>query len=90
MPRIRTFQLYSDPGHGWLKVTRGDLKRAGLIEKISSFSYQRGESVFLEEDCDLALFLSFLKREEIQFKIKESTAQKSSKIRNYTPYTPGR
>jgi len=48
---------YDDPGHGWLKVPALELAELGIITKISSCSYIAGGFVFLEEDCDMAVFL---------------------------------
>ena len=48
--------FHTDPGHGWLEVTRAECKRLGILEKISPYSYQYGNKVYLEEDCDAALF----------------------------------
>ncbi|MGB8348306.1 MAG: hypothetical protein WCD86_25715 [Ktedonobacteraceae bacterium] len=50
------YKFHTDGGHGWLEVTRKELAAFGLLDKISDYSYQRGDSVFLEEDCDMALF----------------------------------
>lgn len=50
------FYFYTDPGHGWLDVPRSLLHELGIAERVSGYSYQRGESVFLEEDCDYSLF----------------------------------
>ena len=52
----KEFYFYTDPGHGWLEVPRGLLAELGISDKVSDYSYQRGESVFLEEDCDYSLF----------------------------------
>lgn len=48
-----------DPGHGWLRVPRTELTELGILDKISSYSYQTddGKFVFLEEDCDLTLYV---------------------------------
>ena len=55
------FFFYTDPGHGWLEVPRSLLHELGIAEKISEYSYQRGDSVFLEEDCDYFLFYQAMK-----------------------------
>jgi hypothetical protein len=52
------FTFISDPGHGWLIVTRDDLADVGLTEAdISPYSYQSAEWIALEEDCDAATFV---------------------------------
>lgn len=53
----KSFVKTSDPGHGWLEVTTEDIADVGLaLEDFSSFSYRRGNTCFLEEDCDAPLF----------------------------------
>lgn len=62
----RTFELISDPGHGWLKVDFATLEKLGLkLGDFSSCSYlffnrNKGAMspfILLEEDCDATLFL---------------------------------
>jgi hypothetical protein len=48
---------FSSPSHAWLAVPRELLKRFGLEQSISSYSYQQNHKdgtpiVFLEEDSD--------------------------------------
>ena len=52
------YRFFEDPGHGWLEVTRAELERLGLLDKISGYSYQSidGLFVYLEEDSDLMKF----------------------------------
>lgn len=45
-----------DPGHGWVKVKRSLLAKLEILPKITPFSYQRGEYVYLEEDLDAPCF----------------------------------
>lgn len=54
------FNAYVDPGHAWAKVPRKFLQELNLLERISSFSYQSKEYVYLEADCDLSLFVETL------------------------------
>lgn len=84
----RTFVFYEDPGHAWMKVSRAELKKLGLEEKISSYSYQRGDSVYLEEDCDASLFLKALRDTGAEIKIKEQFTNRCSKIRGYDHFRP--
>jgi hypothetical protein len=53
---MENFNYYTDPGHGWVEVPRALLHELGIADKITGYSYQRGEDVFLEEDCDLSTF----------------------------------
>lgn len=48
-----------DPGHAWLIISRADLLAAGLTEAdISPYSYQRGDMLALEADCDAGTYLA--------------------------------
>jgi hypothetical protein len=58
-PRKR-FSFISDTSHGWLLVTPGDLRAAGITEAdITPYSYRdiTGEMIALEEDSDAHTFL---------------------------------
>jgi hypothetical protein len=54
MKRLKIVR-HSDPGHSWYAVKRSRLEALGLIDKISACSYQRGDTVYLEEDQDASL-----------------------------------
>jgi len=79
-------KFIADPGHGWLQVHRGELVKYGIEAKISSFSYQHGETVYLEEDCDAAHYLNALKADGIDVEFIE-VFQDPTPIRNYPSYT---
>jgi len=52
------FIYHTDPGHGWLEVSFTELHKVGLTPgDFSAYSYQKGSVVYLEEDCDAAIFL---------------------------------
>lgn len=78
-----TIIVYSDPSHAWGKVKRQVLRNLGVIDKISRYSYQRGEYVYLEEDCDLSLFCQALNERDTRIKFVEKTTNRESKIRSY-------
>jgi hypothetical protein len=73
--------VYADPGHAWAKVTRKLVDSTGI--KVSSYSYQRGAYVYLEEDCDLSAFIAAYNR-PIEFIDRHTNKQ--SKIRSYESY----
>ena len=84
----KKYKMYSDAGHGWLAVKRSELIELGLIGKISHYSYQRGQTVYLEEDCDASLFFNFYtnrynKQVEVEFKHTNNT----SPIRSYESFS---
>lgn len=89
MLKAKKMQFYSDAGHGWLKVKRTDLVALGIEKSISSYSYQRKEYVYLEEDCDMQKFIFALaKQGDYDFSylaslIKTIHSNRSSRIRNY-------
>ncbi len=86
-----TFKHFTDPGHGWFRVSRQLLKRMDLLEKISSYSYQKNKWVYLEEDCDATLF--FNRYEELfgesarkTIRVIQNISDNPSSIRNYFQY----
>lgn len=52
----KQYILHSDPGHGWIAVKMRELQALGIVDKISAYSYVKGNTVYLEEDCDAAAF----------------------------------
>ena len=80
------YYFHSDPGHAWLAVKRGELKKLNILDKISGFSYQKGKTVYLEEDCDASIFIRAkeLKGEHVVFNEKY---QETTPIRNYDSFT---
>jgi hypothetical protein len=64
-----TYNFYSDPGHGWLNVKLDELKELGIADKISGYSYQRGNDVYLEEDCDMSTFMNAMEAKGVQVKL---------------------
>lgn len=86
---MTTFRFYSDPGHGWLKVPRKLLQELGIDDEISSYSYQRSDYVYIEEDCDLCSFNAAMKTANRPYKFKETANRRRlSRIRNYESYKP--
>ena len=53
---MKTYSYHNDAGHGWIEVKRSELEALGIADQISSYSYQEGDGVYLEEDCDAAKF----------------------------------
>lgn len=80
-------RFYSDPGHGWLAVSRKTLEKYVDPKEISIYSYQRKDRVFLEEDCDASKFLVALRKAGVTYSFVESNTNRYSKIRNYANFT---
>lgn len=55
--KMKVFKFHNDAGHGWLAVKRAFLNELDLGPEISGYSYQRGSTVYLEEDGDLSRFV---------------------------------
>lgn len=53
----KTYVYHTDPGHGWFAVKKREIEALG-ITGISCYSYVKGDTVYLEEDCDAALFFN--------------------------------
>ena len=85
---------YDDPGHGWMKVSIKDLELLGILDKITGFSYQRGENVYLEEDADVSTFFNAVAGEDdpdgLCEVLRNNTTVKhtnnTSRIRGYSKY----
>jgi len=79
---------HSDPGHGWLAVKLSDLEMLGIETKISSYSYVKGKTAYLEEDCDMSEFIKAAQARGIEVKIKQGAQRDRSPIRSFRSYTP--
>lgn len=88
---MKSITIYTDPSHGWAKVTLKELLKLDIIDKISSYSYihKNGLYAYLEEDCDLSTYMKALDDQSIKYKIINYHTNKSSKIRSYNRYTLG-
>ena len=94
---MKKYNFYEDPGHGWLKIKITELEKLNIANKISGYSYMRGGWAYLEEDCDMGIFLDaigFNGSNFMEWEKKYLTthiADKTSKIREYSGfvnYTP--
>ena len=87
--KVFTIICYSDPSHSWGKVRRDVLVNLGIADKISRYSYQRGDYAYLEEDCDLTTLCMALNERDTRVKFVEKRSNKDSKIRSYERYEYG-
>lgn len=95
--RPATINFHEDGGHGWLEVPKYIVKALGIAEKISGYSYMKDDRVYLEEDCDLSIFLDALTANMVQivgqsnartfFRMVPRTYKDRSPIRNYDGYS---
>ena len=88
----KVFTKYCDSGHGWLEVSYEDLIDLDIHNKISNFSYMQpnGDSIYLEEDCDMTLFMKSYKEKYNKGIIYVSNNNEEiSFIRNLPSYIKG-
>jgi hypothetical protein len=82
------FNFHSDSGHGWLAVKNSLIWELGLESKISKYSYMQGLTSYLEEDCDMSLFISAF---ELRFghrpRTKELQSRDRSPIRSFKRFS---
>jgi hypothetical protein len=81
------FKFYTDPGHGWLAVKADEIKTLGIQDRISLYSYTKGQTVYLEEDCDASLFITEYRKvmgKDPEYDFKHT--DKRSPIRSYNRY----
>jgi hypothetical protein len=87
------YTYYTDPGHGWLEVNYDELVELGIHKEVSGYSYRRGDAVYLEEDCDMALFMNTMEAKGIKVTLKHiNEPHKDSFIRSmgrYATYAMG-
>lgn len=85
-----TSTYFTDPGHGWLSVKRDELVRLKILDKITAYSYQKGDTVYLEEDCDMSTYAKA--KEAIDgvkwkdLKMREEHTDEDSPIRDYDSF----
>jgi len=78
----------NDWSHGWLSVKRKELDELGIADDITPYSYQRGQSVYLEEDYDMITYLRAQERRGVNVNIKYGKrCYKNSPVRSYKSYT---
>lgn len=81
----QVFTKYCDPGHGWVEVPRKLVSFLRLSP--SACSYQRGNMVYLEEDCDASAFhYAFLAKYGSAYKRESRHTNEVSEIREYECY----
>lgn len=85
---MKTFKFYRDAGHGWLAVKRSVLSSLELENEISPYSYQKGGTVYLEEDCDATKFVDAWKAKfgERPAMVRSLSHPDWSPIRSYQSY----
>lgn len=78
--------FHSDAGHGWLAVKLSDLKMLGIESEISSYSYVKGKTAYLEEDRDAPAFIRAASAKGITVEVREGPQRDRSPIRSFQSY----
>lgn len=89
--KTRTFSVFADPGHAWVKVEKAFLERIvgpQWRKHFTCYSYERGDSVYLEEDQDATTLILACRCAGIDPVWRHSHANRYSRIRNYAPLAP--
>lgn len=85
----RTFDFLTDPSHGWLKVPKALLVGLGIVDKITIYSYQRGDFAYLEEHRDFGTFLESARSAGFTVKRRIRYADRPSRVRQYESFDNG-
>lgn len=82
------YTYYTDPGHGWLAVAIEELDLLGIRDQISNYSYRKDGIVYLEEDCDMAVFMNAMEAKGVEVKLKNvNEPRNDSIIRSYRRFS---
>jgi len=63
-----------------------ELERLGITQKISRYSYAKGDIAYLEEDCDLPVYLDALRAAGEAFSFDEHHTNGDSRIRRFDSF----
>lgn len=83
-PRKLTF--FSDPRHGWLRVPKSLLKKVGVEDQITPYSYESKTYAYLEEDKDAGTFMKACDEKGIKLDIVEKVTNDDASCRRYDSY----
>jgi hypothetical protein len=89
MTKKISIKVFADPGHAWARFPKSKLVSLGIADKITRYSYQRGDYAYLEEDCDLTTLCMALNERDTRIKFVEKSSTKDSRIRSYDRYEYG-
>lgn len=73
----------ADAGHGWLQVPMSLVRDLGILDDITPYSYRRGDTAYLEEDCDASLLINALRDAGVEVTCREVNDGDESIIRRY-------
>lgn len=77
---------YEDPAHGWLAVPMQWLEALGIVGDVSAWSYLKGGTAYLEEDCDAPMFRMCAVRHGFKLFVDYRHTNDRSPIRSYPSF----
>lgn len=84
----KTYNFFTDPGHGWLEAPLAEIVDLGIQKDISYYSFLNGETAYLEEDCDAGRFLEAYKAKYGEVpSISEIHTNYDSHVRRYRRFS---
>ena len=84
---MKTYIWAVDAGHEWLAVKIKELQELNIADKISSYSYQKGGTAYLEGDCDAAVFFDAYKAKHgVEPKTREGKYWDRQPCRSFAQY----
>ena len=86
---MKTYIWAVDAGHEWLAVKKQELEDLGIANDISTYSYQKGGTAYLEGDCDAARFIDAYKATHgVEPKTKQGKHWDRQPCRSFDMYVP--
>jgi hypothetical protein len=86
---MKTYIWAIDAGHEWLAVRKSELEELGIANDISTYSYMKGSTAYLEGDCDAALFFDAYKQKHgVEPKTKQGKHWDRQPCRSFDMYVP--
>ncbi len=94
MSKVFKTTFYETPGHGYLKVSGDDAREVKISQSFSDYSFfnEDDDVFYLEEDCDLPLFLKRCELDGVTVEIDEQYLdedEEESMIRCHNPAEGG-
>jgi len=84
---MKTYIWAVDSGHEWLAVKKQELIDLGIANDISSYSYQKGGTAYLEGDCDAPRFFDAYKQKHgVEPKTKQGKYWERQPCRSFEMY----
>jgi len=83
---INKYTVWTDAHHAWIEVPKREVKQLGLLDKISTYSFEKGDNLYLEEDIDGKMFLDRINEDIFEL---DERYEEESRVRKYKPYKGG-